>query len=334
VLKFIYTNRIIVLNLPDNKTFKTFICVLTVMTVIFLGLLFRIHTVYAASIEPQSKSSYITTAKRDLLCLILAYPENIVGLHKDDEGKFYIVMKSGRKILYDDMKNKKQEQTLSNPDLQDMMEQIYPMSDISNLLEEDCDPGRVRVYPLLREVYGSSRESVQSNLINVKAGGGNYQFNKNNRAAESLRAVMNEAMTMIKSNPRIAGFIFPASGTFNYRLVAGTDRLSPHSFGIAIDLKSDKNDYWKWTPRPAGQKRLNIYPRELVQVFEKYNFIWGGKWGHFDILHFEYRPELTIKGRYFSEPPKMGEPWFDGIPCDDMKISECINLIDSVFQSE
>jgi hypothetical protein len=30
----------------------------------------------------------------------------------------------------------------------------------------------------------------------------------------------------------------------------------------------------------------------LIKIFEKYGFIWGGKWNHYDTMHFEYRPEL------------------------------------------
>ncbi|WP_372236783.1 M15 family metallopeptidase [Campylobacter pinnipediorum] len=30
----------------------------------------------------------------------------------------------------------------------------------------------------------------------------------------------------------------------------------------------------------------------MVDVFEKNGFIWGGRWKHFDTMHFEYRPEL------------------------------------------
>jgi hypothetical protein len=33
-------------------------------------------------------------------------------------------------------------------------------------------------------------------------------------------------------------------------------------------------------------------PQEVVAIFEKRGFIWGGKWYHFDTMHFEYRPEL------------------------------------------
>ena len=34
------------------------------------------------------------------------------------------------------------------------------------------------------------------------------------------------------------------------------------------------------------------YPWEIVLIFEKYGFIWGGKWHHYDTVHFEYRPEM------------------------------------------
>jgi D-alanyl-D-alanine carboxypeptidase len=35
----------------------------------------------------------------------------------------------------------------------------------------------------------------------------------------------------------------------------------------------------------------NKIPLEIAAAFEKHGFIWGGKWYHFDGMHFEYRPE-------------------------------------------
>ncbi|WP_228384801.1 M15 family metallopeptidase [Campylobacter pinnipediorum] len=29
-----------------------------------------------------------------------------------------------------------------------------------------------------------------------------------------------------------------------------------------------------------------------MDIFEKNGFIWGGRWKHFDTMHFEYRPEF------------------------------------------
>ena len=39
-----------------------------------------------------------------------------------------------------------------------------------------------------------------------------------------------------------------------------------------------------------------IYYGVIVDVFERNGFIWGGKWYHYDTMHFEYRPELLGAG--------------------------------------
>jgi hypothetical protein len=33
--------------------------------------------------------------------------------------------------------------------------------------------------------------------------------------------------------------------------------------------------------------------KEIVRIFENHGFIWGGKWYHYDAMHFEFRPELV-----------------------------------------
>jgi len=32
----------------------------------------------------------------------------------------------------------------------------------------------------------------------------------------------------------------------------------------------------------------------VVKVFEHFGFVWGGKWFYWDLVHFEYRPDLLI----------------------------------------
>ena len=32
----------------------------------------------------------------------------------------------------------------------------------------------------------------------------------------------------------------------------------------------------------------------IGEIFERHGFIWGGKWYHYDTMHFEYRPEFFI----------------------------------------
>lgn len=286
-----------------------------------------------ANIVNREKTSieYEYNMKRDLLCIMMAYPEYVASVEKNTNGSVYFVMKSGAKLLYDDKRNKSYDEKLNNPDIQDMMEEIYPLNDIEDLLEKNYDPGRIRTYPLLKMVYGGSEKQVQSNLMKVKMGHTSCQFNKNNKAAEALKDVMGELIPMANSRKDIYSFVFPQSGTFNYRIISGTNRLSPHSFGIAIDLASNKWDYWKWTGRENGEKRLDAYPREIVKIFEKNNFIWGGKWGHFDILHFEYRPEIIMKSRYFANPDNSNRLWYSGAPEEDEKVIGYINIIEKVL---
>ncbi len=276
-------------------------------------------------------SSYDTTMKQDLLCLMMAYPEHISNVEQSD-GRVYIVMKSGRKILYDDKKTKSIETKIAFPDLQDMMEQAYPIVPIKNLMDKNHDPGRARVYSLLNEVYGASQKQIEKNLANVKAGYGSFQFNGNNQAAEALRNVMKELAPLAEKRRDIRSCAYPCSGTYNYRVIAGTNRLSPHSYGIAIDLARDKRDYWQWASREEGQKRLSAYPDEIAALFEKHNFIWGGKWGHFDILHFEYRPEIIIKARYFGSTQDLRQVWYSGVPLGDAHTQNCIKKIEEAIK--
>ncbi|MGE5626633.1 MAG: M15 family metallopeptidase [Solirubrobacterales bacterium] len=273
---------------------------------------------------------YKITMKRDVLCLMMAYPEHIKDVVKNDDERVYLVLKSGNKILYDDMRNKSGAEKLSNPDLQDMMEQIYPLTPVKNLLKGDFDPGRSRVYSLFSEVYGSSRKDIENKLVNSNFS--NCRFNSSNSAVESLNSAMKELILLSKGNAKIGSCIFPVSGTYNYRLIAGTNQLSPHSYGIAIDLSVNKMDYWKWATRAEGDKRINNYPSEIAEVFEKNNFIWGGKWAHFDIMHFEYRPEIILKARYFKDEPTMGKEWYEGVSLEDDYIKNSIEKINQTLK--
>ena len=73
-----------------------------------------------------------------------------------------------------------------------------------------------------------------------------------------------------------------------------------HAYAAAIDLNLSFSDYWLWQ-RGAPAATLtyrNRMPQEIVDVFERHGFIWGGKWYHYDTMHFEYRPELLkVSGR-------------------------------------
>jgi hypothetical protein len=62
-----------------------------------------------------------------------------------------------------------------------------------------------------------------------------------------------------------------------------------HAWGAAIDINPAYSDYWLWRRDAPYVDRI---PTEIVAVFERHGFIWGGRWAHYDTMHFEYRPEL------------------------------------------
>lgn len=294
-------------------------------------LMFAFILLFSCRVSAVDICDYNVVMKQDILCLMMAYPEYIEDVEKDNNGSIYIIMKSGNKVLYDDKKKKNFNEKLFNTDIQDMFEQKYPLDAIDGVMDENTDPGRFRVYSILSEVYGNSKSEVESNLKMANLGYRRFQFNGNNGAARSLENAVKEILALAGKNPNILNCLFPCSGTFNYRNISGTNLRSPHSFAIAIDLARDRRDYWKWVDKSEGSARIKSYPKEIVEIFEKNNFVWGGKWSHFDILHFEYRPEIIFKSRYFGNRNNAGNKWYEGVPYKDSRIKTYIQKIDDVL---
>jgi hypothetical protein len=62
--------------------------------------------------------------------------------------------------------------------------------------------------------------------------------------------------------------------------------LSMHAFGLAVDLNISSN--------PLGTKG-NMAP-EVVETFEKWGFVWGGRWSRPDPMHFEIARLIDVEG--------------------------------------
>ena len=102
---------------------------------------------------------------------------------------------------------------------------------------------------------------------------------------------------------------------FNYRTIAGTDTLSRHAFGMAVDVNPFYNPYVTFIDNPAkdanGNNGISIrvsppgsleyadrtkdFPHKLgsgdlcYELFISKGFTWGGDWTHCkDYQHFEY----------------------------------------------
>ena len=87
-----------------------------------------------------------------------------------------------------------------------------------------------------------------------------------------------------------------------WRNVASSQSRSYHAYGVAIDLLPRSlgglQTYWLWTSQHTPEwwnvpyTRRFHPPKEVIDAFEAFGFIWGGKWRYFDTMHFEYRPEV------------------------------------------
>lgn len=52
-------------------------------------------------------------------------------------------------------------------------------------------------------------------------------------------------------------------GTFEWRPIANTNRLSAHSYGIAIDIVVSKSNYWEWEKNGSG---AFVWKNEIPQA--------------------------------------------------------------------
>jgi hypothetical protein len=254
-----------------------------------------------------------TVLRTDLKVLFQTYGSAIRGLEVISPNRVYLVMRDGQKIIYDDGRTKSFEEKLQHADLKDMLSQLYKPGKPSAVTPPDQDPGRIRVGAFFNAVYGATAGQVQGNLVPVNFAGVRASFNSQNGAAAALGRVGEKLSQVIASNPGRRGYVFPLAGTYNRRSIAGTERLSPHSWGIAIDLH--KGNYWRWGKNVGPMELLALqaeYPLEIVKAFEEQGFIWGGKWYHYDVMHFEYRPELLAKAHLVTSGAKGQRPSYPG----------------------
>jgi hypothetical protein len=228
----------------------------------------------------------------DLAVLAAAYPEAFEIV--PGEG---IRFSDGTTIPYDDGEQKNFETLLETPDLEDMLSLPYPLGGQGTAPAENSDPGRFRPDAFFKALYGKTEREIRAGLRRVQwmpsRNGPWVLISTRFGIDKKLENIIAELEAL---GPRYLPYLLPPGGTFNYRPIAGTDRLSAHSFGIALDIAVGRSHYWLWEKSGAGEYKNSI-PADIVEIFEKHGFIWGGKWYHFDTMHFEYRPELILKAQ-------------------------------------
>ena len=248
--------------------------------------------------------AFTATADNDgLHRLVNAYPQQFATTGKAN----VLLWKDGTETVYDDGIVKTGfDEMLKQANPKDQMALPYPAGWPMHEPGVNEDPGRIRCEALFRKMYGASAAEVERELVDVPwpaAGAArNLRFTRVNDASKALQLVGAEINVLPEDVKR---YVAKPIGTFTWRSIAGEERNSPHSYGIAVDfqLPAPLYRYWRWDAK--GAPDAPAYPidvlkderlGQIVTLFERHGFIWGGKWRHYDAMHFEYRPELAGTG--------------------------------------
>jgi hypothetical protein len=186
---------------------------------------------------------------------------------------------------------------------------VYPLAPWSALALPADDPGRLRNRDFFQKMYGDCRRGdVQRKLRSViwlpKTAPQRLQITTVNGLDRVVERISEEIEALPLPVRRAA---IRSAGSFSCRMIAGSTQPSMHAYGAAIDLDARLGPYWRWAGLSERARASHRIPQELIDVFERNGFIWGGKWFHVDSPHFEYRPELIEYARRRAAKPPRGD---------------------------
>jgi hypothetical protein len=88
---------------------------------------------------------------------------------------------------------------------------------------------------------------------------------------------------------------------FNFRMVIGSNKLSDHSTGNAIDINPMQNPWIHPSAHKIPGREYNTESKGtinsgVVEIFKKYGWNWGGDWKNPDYQHF-FKPDNDLKNK-------------------------------------
>lgn len=125
--------------------------------------------------------------------------------------------------------------------------------------------------------------TVTLNILNERGKKDTMTLRVHKKLADDVVAIFDEMVAI--------GFKIKKGNTssYNWRTKRGSNNMSIHSYGVAIDVNDSDNPYQD----PSGYKPgVNEYAvtDEVIKIWEKHGFNWGGYFGggDFDAMHFTY----------------------------------------------
>jgi hypothetical protein len=192
---------------------------------------------------------------------------------------------------------------------------------------EDCDPifYRYSLEPLTEPVAApAERPTYCTDVLETLWGRAETEIREHGRSVTfldhrmfvnaflvaPLAAVEHEIREAGKRDDSVVQWIAELDITYSFmsRGIAGSPTRSHHAWGLAVDLVprsyEDRQVYWRWSRvfDREGWDQIPLAhrwspPLPVIEIFERHGFVWGGKWAHFDVMHFEYRPEIILYNR-------------------------------------
>ena len=150
------------------------------------------------------------------------------------------------------------QELLDHPDVADMFHWTYVFNGGAMPASLESDPGRVRNEAFFEKMYGACVKAPPRACASVKCAaaapiktvpwvpglsGGSMQASPVNGVEEKLRLVSQELEAL---GPSYAKYLVPSGGSYVPRCIAGTTRLSVHSFAIAFDINPQYGGYWQY----------------------------------------------------------------------------------------
>ena len=164
---------------------------------------------------------------------------------------------------------------------------------------------------LLETLWGGDEEEIRENGSAITFL--DHKMFVNDLLIEPLARVERALEAAAERDPSVARWMAELDITYSFvsRKIAGSPTRSHHGWGLAVDFVPDSYDgrhvYWRWSRALDREGWDDIPlderwspPRAVVEIFERQGFVWGGKWARFDMIHFEYRPEIILYNRLLS----------------------------------
>ena len=186
---------------------------------------------------------------------------------------------------------------VDNPDLNSQIALPYRCGR-SFSTQNKTDPGRIRDDAFFKKMYGSCEQEVHSHLTPVLWMPNVYKnpsytllVSRVNGVDKKIQRISKKLEQLVQKKPEYIPFLDQPGGTFKWRPIAGTQRMSAHSYGMTIDINVDHSHYWLWDYQkenniPESEKILekdipddqlpeyrNTIPQEIVDIFESQGFI-------------------------------------------------------------